>query len=228
MSVEIKNDCINPPRGLLWHVQLSLSWIYPADLDGLEFIRLVDKVPEHVLKKNKTFREREAEGDWIFGFYQKEQGNNWPSITLIVKRPYALLPSLYKFTPVATMLLAHTLAHEVGHHLISTRGYVFEQREQYRREEFEEEFCNRYAFEVLKKMQSRWYYRLGMWGLKDLAGWFHIFGMIDWEKKRYDAAAAYWKKVIQLNPDSEESVYWYYRAKKLTQEESQLSKEEQM
>ena len=224
--MEIKNDCAKSPAGLLWHVRLSLNWIYPADLDGLGFVRLVDETPEYILQKYEDFRELEAEGRWIFGFYEPKEGRTQAHINLIIKRHYALMPSIYKFTPATTLLLAHTLAHEIGHHLIDTKGYVFEPGEKYKRQEFEEEFCNRYAFEVLRKMRRRWHYRLGMWGLKDLAGWQYIQGTLDWKEKMYDEAASHWHKAVQLNPDSLESLYWYHRATDMAGTKSQLTEKE--
>lgn len=37
------------------------------------------------------------------------------------------------YTPAATLKLAHTLAHEIGHHVVVTRGYIHEPWEEYRR-----------------------------------------------------------------------------------------------
>lgn len=39
----------------------------------------------------------------------------------------------------------YSLAHEVGHHLIATRGYIFENTKSHLDDDIEEEFCNRYA-----------------------------------------------------------------------------------
>jgi hypothetical protein len=85
------------------------------------------------------------------------------------------MPRLYWYTPASTLNICYTLAHEVGHHLIATRGYVFEKTESYSDDEIEEEFCNRYAFVVTKRMLKRYYYRFGDWLLRDLAGWHSRF-----------------------------------------------------
>jgi hypothetical protein len=58
----------------------------------------------------------------VSGLYMRAHGNDRPLVALVVKRYYELLPSAYRLTPATTAMLAHTLAHEVAHHLITTRG----------------------------------------------------------------------------------------------------------
>ena len=55
----------------------------------------------------------------------------WParrlaSHVLYVASLYRGIPKVYWLSPVITLQLARILAHEVGHHLIKQRGYVFE------------------------------------------------------------------------------------------------------
>jgi hypothetical protein len=90
---------------------------------------------------------------------------------------------------------------------------VFEPTERYKWPEVEEEFANRYAVEVIKRMRRRWHYRLGLWMLKDLADWHYMMGIREWRDKRYGEAAEHWHKSVRLYPDASEVVYWYYRAK---------------
>ena len=217
--MEILNDCAKSPVGLLRHLRRSLSWIHPADLDGIGCIRLTDDLPPEFYEQSERLRRlKEAEVD-IRGLYVPKRGEDSAYIILSVPQIYYALPLLYRLTPTATLRITYTLAHEVGHHLIASRSYIFQPTEKYDRPEFEEEFCNRFAVETLKKMQSRWQYRVGMWAVKDLAEWQYIFGCLDWERKRYQDAAAHWEKTIALNPDYERAVHWYYRAKELSKSE---------
>lgn len=217
--MEIKNDCADPPVGLLWHLRRSLSWIHPADLDGVGFIRLTDDLPQEFYANSESLRRlKEAEVD-IRGLYVPKRGHEPAYIILSVQQIYYGLPLIYRLIHTATLRLTYTLAHEVGHHLVATRGYIFQPGEKYKRPEFEEEFCNRYATGVLKKTQTRWHYKFGMWAMKDLASWQYVLGCLDWERKKYKEAAAHWEKTIALNPDYGKAVRWYYRAKELSKSE---------
>jgi hypothetical protein len=217
--MEIKNDCVNPAVGLLRHVRRSLSWIHPADLDGVGFIWLVDDLPQEFYEHSERLRWLKEEEAGIRGLYVARRGKQSAYIILCIPEIYNELPLLYRLTSVATLRVSYSLAHEVAHHLIATRGYVFQPGEKYPRNEFEEEFCNRYASETLKKMQSRWRYKVGRWAMNELARWQYIFGCVDWEQKRYKDAAAHWYKTIGLNPDYEKVVQWYFRAKELSKRE---------
>jgi hypothetical protein len=108
--------------------------------------------------------------------------------------------------------VARTLAHEVGHHLIAERGYVFAPGEKVEPAEYEEEMANRYSYSVIKRMRERWYYRLATWATKDLAGWHYVQGMLNWRDGKYEQAAQSWYKSFHLNPDREDAIYWYKRA----------------
>lgn len=218
-EVEIKNESAESPLGLIWHVKRALSWIDPADLHGVEFIRLADDVPEASLKYDEVIKQARAKGHSVYGMYYSEHGRNPSHILLVVKDKYRPIPALYRLTPVTTLWIARTLAHEVGHHLIAKRGYIFQPGEKFKHSEIEEEFCDRYAFGILKKMQRRWYYRLGMWGMKDLASTHYMLGILDWKEKKYKAAAERWYNADQLDPDHKEALRWYWRAKEIAESE---------
>lgn len=217
--MEIRNEATGKPLGLLWHVRRALSWIDPADLHGVGFIRLADEIPESDLKYNEVIKQAKAEGHSVSGVYYAKHGKTAPHILLVVKDKYRPIPSLYRLTPVTTLWIARTLAHEVGHHLVARRGYIFQPGEKFKHPEIEEEFCDRYAFGILKKMQKRWYYRLGMWGIKDLAGIQYMLGVLDWKDKKYKEAVERWYRAIVLDPDHREASYWYWRTKKMIESE---------
>jgi hypothetical protein len=60
---------------------------------------------------------------------------------------------------------------------------------------------------------NRWYYRLGKWAIKDLAGAHYIKGMLKWRSGAYEQAAQSWYKSFCLDPDREDAIYWYKRAR---------------
>ena len=145
--------------------------------------------------------------------YVGQCGNHPAHVILYVRELYRSIPRLYWWTTVPTLLISYTLAHEVGHHLIAKRGYVFQPGETYECDANEEEFCDRYAFRVTQKMLERWYYRLGRSGLKDLAAWYYIFGCLDWEQGRYNKAAERFYTCFVLDQSREDALNWYRRAK---------------
>jgi len=212
----IKNECINPPYGLLMQVRRSLAWISPLDLDGIAFIRLADELEEPNDKSPDWHKRAKAESISITGLYSGQHKDSPAQITLYVRDLYRGIPSLYWWTTVPTLNLIYTLAHEVGHHLIAKRGYIFQPDEKYKHTENEEDFCNRYAFGVTQKMMKRWYYRLGMWGLKDLAGWYYIFGCLDWNEKKYKKAAERFYISFHLDRNREDALNWYRSANALS------------
>jgi hypothetical protein len=223
--MQIRNDCTDPPKGLLRHIQRSLKWINPADLEGIDFIWLTDKPSEQLVENNEGLKRATEEGYCAYGFYvPKKKGSSY--IMLFVKGLYQAISAdpIYRITPAPTLWITRTLAHEVGHHLVAQRGYIFEPSEKYKHKEIEEEFCDRYAFNVLKKMQGRWYYRLGMWALKDIADMHYHFGTKAWKSKDYERAAEHWYNAGQLNPDHQDAVRWYWLAKSKCSERKQQVK----
>lgn len=127
------------------------------------------------------------------------------------------MPRDYYWTPVATLIITHTLAHEVGHHISSKKGYIFApiERSNKRTDQDEEMLANRYASSVLTRMRRRWHYRVATWAIKDLAKWHDVSGVMNWKKERYNEAAEHWYKAAVLEPDNLQAAYWYWRAKEM-------------
>lgn len=213
--MEIRNGCSSAPRGLLSHVRRSLSWINPLDLDGIAYIQLKDGIEEPTPASPKWHQQAKEEGTGVYGIYFRRWTGSPAYITLFIQDLYYGIPSFYWWTTVPTLNISRTLAHEVGHHLIATRGFIYQPDEKYKHAENEEDFCNRYAFSVIKRMIGRWHYRLGNWAIKDLAGWHYIIGCLDWRDKKYKKAAEHWDKAWRLDPDRTDALRWYWRAKDL-------------
>jgi len=209
----VKNDCSNSPCGLIGQVRRSLSWIDPLDLDGIGLILLMDEIEEPDDTAPDWHKKAKANEVCVSGQYFRGDGNSLTQIVLYVRALYRGIPSFYRLTTVPGLSICYTLAHEVGHHLIAKRGYIFEATEIFRNAETEEEFCNRYAFRVTERMMIRWYHRLGMWALRDLSGWYYAFGCDDWKSKSFKKAAENFYTSFHLDRNREEALYWYWRAK---------------
>ena len=211
--MEIKNKCSKLPVGAIWHVRRSLSWIDSADIAGIGFIEFRLRIPEATADAPDWHKRATDEDLSINGVYNPEEVNSPANITLFVRDLYRGIPKITWLTTVPTISIARTLAHEVGHHLIAKRGYVFAPGEKVQPSEYGEEMANRYSFSVIKRMRDRWYYKLGMWAIKTLAGWHCGQAAVDWKAGNYEQAAESWYKSFHLDPDLHEAVHWYKSAK---------------
>lgn len=201
--------------GAIWHLRRSLTWINPSHLEGLYCIRLLDELPTPTAQSDEWYKHAVEQGYDVFGCYDPKDERTVSCVTLNLKDIYKLIPVAYYWTPVPTLLIAHAVAHEVAHHLVATRGYVFKKGEIFKHREYEEVAANRYAFSVLKKMEERWYYRISRWLIRDLADHHHVLALLDWREKKYEKSAKHWYRAWCLNPELDEAAYWYWRAKKM-------------
>ena len=208
----IRNECSDPPRGMLWQVRKSLRWIDPRDLKGISLVRLIDELPEVKNHHAGWYKEAVATGQGILGWYNKEEAGTKVCITLHIKQIYFGLPRSYRWTPIPIFLITRTLAHEVAHHVVATRGYILERSEKYRSDIGEEAAANRYVFGVITRMRRRWYYRLAEWAIRDLAHIHFSLGVREWEIGKYERAAHHWRKATFLDSDRDDAAYWYGRA----------------
>src|SRR6266496_2272448 len=118
--MRIESQCTKPPWGVVWHVRRSLAWINDADMEGLFFIRLVDELPKPSSTSPEAIKEAFDQGFNIYGLYYKRRNKTKPAyIILNIADIYRGVPRLYWFTPVPTLLITYSLAHEVGHHIVA-------------------------------------------------------------------------------------------------------------
>jgi tetratricopeptide (TPR) repeat protein len=220
--MEIRNDCATLPKGTLRHVRRSLSWVYPPDLDGIAFIRLIDKMPLDVILELKQYKLPNKLWHTL-GFYSPATGGRPSYIAMHVPKILRGVPRWCLRTTMPQLLFARVLAHEVGHHLVSVRGYALHPSEKPRQRygDYEEEMVDRYAFEVVRKMKAQWRYRFGHWLAREVAEWHFAEGRVDWERKNYAQATERFSKALNLNPECEHArqAYWLSKdqaARKLT------------
>lgn len=196
-----------------WHLRRCLSWINPADIASVGLIQVEDRIPEANPDAPSWHRRATSENLTVNGLYQRAEEDSPATIRLFIRDLYRGIPKIYWLTPVVTLNMARTLAHEVGHHLIAKRGYVFVPGEKVFPADFEEEMANRYSHMVVQKMMDRCYYRIGKWATKDLAGSHYVKEILKWRIGDYERAAENWYRTFCLDPDREDAIYWYKRAR---------------
>jgi len=211
--MQIGNSCSKLPFGARLHVRTCLRWINPADLAGVGSIELQDSMPKATKDSPDWHKQATADELSINGLYIHGSGISPARITLFTRDIYRGIPKLYWLTPVTTLSFARTLAHEVGHHLIAERGYVFTVGEKTHLPEYEEEMAHRYSSSVLKRMRQRCYYRLAHRAMRDLALTHYMLGVHEWNAGRYRKAAEDWYKAFHLDSDRQDAIDWYLRAR---------------
>ena len=143
---------------------------------------------------------------------------------MALKHLYFPIPYLAYCSPIPTLRIARIIAHEVGHHLVATRGYIFTPDEKYpdykKKTEYEEEMANRYAFRVIERMKEKRFYRIGASMTNFLSDWYYGTATAKWEVKNYKASADYWYKSFLLNSERQESVEWYWHSEEKLKDRS--------
>ena len=201
------------PRLTEWHVRRCLKWASPLDLAGVEIIHLVDEQTseKHLRKRPAFYLDRSG----CLGEYKK-RARRTGSIYLYTRHLYFGVPALFMITPVATLRVAFTLIHEIGHHIIARQGFIYEPTEKFKLKEFndpyQEALVDRFANDVLRRMLCKWQYRFGRWLSKKISGFYYQWGVVDWEQKDYDRAAYYWFFACQADQENEDAVRGWQQA----------------
>ncbi len=218
MDLQIINECSKLPPLAIWHIKKSLQWIPPLDLVGIDHICLVDEVTEINTGSSKKDKELHDEMSKPFGFYSNKTHNRPAFIKLIIRNLYYPMPYFANFSPFPTIYIARALAHEVGHHLVRSRGYIFLPDEKYpsyeKKPEFEEEMADRYAFGVVRKMKEKLIYKIGAYLMDSLSDYHFGVAMAAWKDKDYKSSADHWLKSSILNSERQESLEWYWHSRR--------------
>jgi hypothetical protein len=213
--MEIVNYAENAPRGTIWHLKQAIKWLNPADLEELSYVVLFDDMPEVTEDTPEDIKRNLELGLLCPGQYIPRKGDDPPYIMLFLKVIYRPIPAIYFLSPMTTIRLTDQIAHGVAYHVLATRKGKYTAGEEFVENEEDEWFVEKYVSSVIKKLQSRWYYRFGQWLSRDLAERYYIFGIQDWKAKHYDKAAENWRKARMLNPNHENATQWYWHAKEM-------------
>lgn len=228
MRVEIETSYF--PRLTKWHVRRVLKWVGQRDLEGLESIRVIDECPDdpESVKVSPYLR-----GFLHNGHYSKKMKNRPAQVVLYASDVYFGIPKLLMLSPMATLKLARTLAHEVGHHVIASRGYIYKPWEKYKpwdgvRNPYEEKMAEAYASDVIERMLRHWPYRLGRLMARMLSNFLYQWGLTDYWDGNYQSSASLEARAHSLNLENENAGQCFRHAmeKLKTQSPSPLSPEE--
>ena len=196
------------PHGLLRQIKRSLGWIGHADLAGIKKITLVDTMPDNLKASDGSISAR---GFYVTGGTGSfcEEGDRLPFIILSVIELYKWVPSYLWWSPLITLRITETLAHEVGHHVAYTRSALLPETSK----ADHELFANAYAHSVIQSMTDKWYYKIGQWLIKDLGDWYFTFGLAAARKGRYEVATTRFHAAWHLNPAIEKVADYYWAAR---------------
>src|SRR5262245_23410308 len=144
--MELLNHCTKIPVRTLTHIKNALPWIDTRDIKGIHTIRLLENLPKPVESSPQWYSDAAEKGYGLLGWYSAKTSSTSANITLYIPAIYRSLPTIYLFSPVPTLVLTRIIAHEVAHHLMASRGYIFKRGEYIKDEKAEEKLAESYAF----------------------------------------------------------------------------------
>lgn len=199
MLVELQTSCF--PLTTKWHVRRVLKWINPEDLKGLHAIRVLDERPNDA---EYAKRPKYLSGFLYNGSYEFKTKDRDAQVVLYANDIYFGIPYILVHTPVATLKLAETLAHEIGHHVVATRGYINKPWENYRpwngvNDPYEEKMVEAYAADVIGRMLRHLPYKFGDFLRRKLSSLFYGAGIQDYSDGDYQGSAQFQFRAYQLD-----------------------------
>lgn len=225
MRIEVKTTCF--PRLAERHIRRVLRWFSVRDLEGLESIRVIDECPDDPESAKVPPYLR---GFLHNGHYLRKMKNQPAEVVLYASDVYFGIPKLLMSSRMATLKLARTLAHEVGHHVIATRGYIYKPWEKYKpwdgvRDPYAEKMADAYASDVIERMLKHWPYKLGKLMARMLSTFLYKAGIQDYWDGNYQSAASLQARAHSLNLENEDAGQCFRHAmeKLKTQSPSPLS-----
>jgi hypothetical protein len=205
MKIEVV--CKKPPIGLLLVIRSALRWIGCQDLRGLGKIVLAEDLSDFAKDDNGPVSRR--------GYYLLPTNDAPPSIILSVPELYKGIPLIFQLSPVTVVQILDTLAHEVGHHLAFLEG---EFNRPILREREVEGFADRYAKAVIQSLKKQYLYRVGRWGLNELADWYFWLGLAAARRNAQQLAAQRFYLAWHLNNEHKYAADHYYQAIRICME----------
>lgn len=191
------------------------KWIPEIDLVGLDHIKLFRKLTDFSPEGITIGRTKcKDEGLVISAVYSAGKRGDPAFISFFIQAMYFPLERFVRFPPLTTIYFSRIVAHEVGHHLVANRGYIFTPDEKYGSPAFEEEMANRYAFEIASRMKQRRYYRTADRILKYFSKVYFEEGRQMWKSEKFDAAATSWYKSWLLDNDNDTAGDLFWQARK--------------
>ncbi|HZI60317.1 MAG TPA: hypothetical protein VFD62_06380 [Pyrinomonadaceae bacterium] len=200
MLVELETSRFR--RTAKWHVWRVLKWINQEDLKDLHAIKIIDdrsNDPEYVK------RPRYLSGFLYNGHYEFKTKDRQARVVLYANDIFFGIPYIMMHTPVATLKVASTLAHEIGHHVVATKGYIYKPWEKYRpwngvNDPCEEKMVELYAADVIERMARHWRYKFGKFLAGKLANFLYDAGRQEYWDGDYVRSAKLAFHAYHLDP----------------------------
>lgn len=199
----------------------------PGDIEGLGSIRVWEQSPTD---NDGNQVPAYLRGYLLNGYYGPKSKKAPAHIGLFTRDIYAGIPEALVGTRVGRIKLARTLAHETGHHLIWTRGYIQDEGERYARrpgvrDPIEEKAADRYASELVERLLLRWSNRWVGLVSQLLSNQLYQSALTYFNQGEYQAAAKASFRAFQFDsphPDADQ-LYRHALEKLKTQEPSPLT-----
>jgi hypothetical protein len=159
------------------HVRKAIEIVGKVRFEGISAIRLLDFVDSG---REPTcippeLAEPRSSGLSLSGCYF-ESDSEGRLIELYLGEILRGIPSPLRLTPIPLIRLVQTLAHAVCQHHVSIRKTEYD-------EQLKENFANRYARLVTRRLKREYPYKLWAYILKELASWHFAFALADFRQK---------------------------------------------
>ena len=212
-----------------WHIRSALKWIDNDDRQGLGVIRVTEHCP---FDREANNLEPYLRGFLYNGSYIRKRKDVPAEIVLYRADIHFGIPTILLTTPIATLKVARTLAHEVGHHVMSKRRHG--KHKKYKplstgADRDAEETADAYTYRVISKMLRNPHYKLWNKIGRLLSTILFKAGIQDYWDGNYQSSARLLFQSFTLNLSNEEAGQAYRHAmeKLRTQVPSPLTTDEE-
>jgi len=164
-----------------------LRWVNKEDLKDLHAVRVIAERPND---REYAERPQYLSGFLYNGHYEFKTKDRNAQVVLYAGDVYFGVPKIFAGTSMATLKMARTLAHEIGHHVIATRGYIYKPSEKYRpwtgvNDPYEEAMVCAYASDVIDRMLGNWRYKFGKFLTRKLSSALYRAGLQEYSDGNY-------------------------------------------
>lgn len=213
MLIEVESNLVSP-RVTKKHVRRVLKWVSPEDLNGLGAVRIIDERPNDPEYAKRPYY---LSGFLYNGHYEFKTREQKAQVVLYAGDVYFGVPKILAGSSMATLKIARTLVHEIGHHVVATKGYLYQPWEKYKpwsgmNDPYEEEMVSRYAADVINRMSSHWRYKFGSFLTRKLSRLFYRAGLQEYWDENYLRSAQLEFRAYHLDPVNEEAGQCYRHA----------------
>ncbi len=208
-NIKIINNCSKQYLFLEYIVKRSIKFIGQNNFDGLSCIVLEDANSLSIENLPDNIATLISQETRVFGYYSLKTESETPFIKLFVHEIYRGLPFPFYLTPIITLRMLVSLAHEISHHLIAENKLKFSGNDV----DEEIEAWN-YSKKVLQNLKNRNRFIFWHWCLREISSWYLAMGRADYSLKNLERAASNFHIAAQFDLDNVEANRNYWLVKK--------------